>query len=169
MKILLILLFLISILLLYTMCSSRTERELSNKATIAEQEGASTLEEDTSPPNLEYAALGCFGKCPEFRLKVFENGKLTYEGIKNIEHIGLHMTLIEESLILPLARKAKAIGFEQLREEYLLQIPDMAQFEISYAGKTVKFHRRNAPEELLEIKKELDGLISRSKWEKVHK
>ena len=44
-----------------------------------------------------YGKTSCLGKCPVFDLYVYDDGKVTYNGIKNVEKKGIHAFKISKS------------------------------------------------------------------------
>lgn len=105
----------------------------------------------------------CFGKCEVYSL--FVNKKnLVFNGIKNIEPIGLFGIDFDKSSYDKLTNLFSSNNFIELEESYLSTLKDLQTISITYEGKSVKFHERNAPDGLKNVLKELESLVKSKDW-----
>lgn len=111
-----------------------------------------------------HAYGGCFGKCAEFELTIFENGEMEYLGIENVKMEGLHTAKISDEIILELKAKFAEVRFAEMEDEYLSNIADLPTISLEYRGKACDFHQRKAPKSLTPLLKFLEALIEGSQW-----
>lgn len=109
-------------------------------------------------------AGSCRGKCKAYEMELFESGKATLVPRRNMEQDSnreIELTKVDlESKI----RLFESNDFSSLESEYLSPAKDIQKFEITYEGKTVKFHKRRAPENLLKIWEELHQWVEETNW-----
>lgn len=60
---------------------------------------------------LYYGKTQCLGKCPVFDMYVFEDGKVIYEGLKNVELKGKHEFKLSLSEIKQIKQELETIAF----------------------------------------------------------
>ena len=87
---------------------------------------------------MEFEKTSCFGKCPSYKVQVFSNGAVFFEGRANVEHIGLYKSNVNDSFVYTIFQEADKIGFFGLSDQYPvdgLGIPDLP--------KTITFLKNN--------------------------
>nr|MDQ3101823.1 DUF6438 domain-containing protein [Bacteroidota bacterium] len=96
------------VVLLYTACKDR-EPVVTNSSAETYQENGGSMETTTGAGEVAASDApvpasdqkndslvfsiergACFGKCPFYRLHIYESGFATYEGLGNMEKMGLH-------------------------------------------------------------------------------
>ena len=100
----------------------------------------------------------CFGTCPVYKIKIYNSGKATYEGLKHVEKTGLHYLTISESEKNKILMKAKKIGFNNMKKEYTEKITDLPTTYIMIRKKMIKDYY-GAPTELKELEKNIEELF----------
>lgn len=60
---------------------------------------------------LYYGKTQCLGKCPVFDMYIFEDGKVIYEGLKNVELKGKHEFKLSFSEIKEIKQELETIAF----------------------------------------------------------
>ena len=107
-------------------------------------------------PKIALSQERCLGNCESFKLNIYKK-KVKYEGISNIEKKGFLSTSVKKITVDSLISIMTTNDFELLENEYLTNLRDLQTIKISYNGKTVTFHKREAPENLLVI---LESLVN---------
>lgn len=118
-------------------------------------------------PLISFTKGSCRGKCKVFSLTVFEDKTIQFEGVRNVEHIGKFQGKLSENQYKDLVSYFKTNDFETLEDDYQLAVKDLQKIEISYQGKMVKFHKRNAPDTLVSTMSKLDELVNQVDWTKM--
>ncbi len=71
------------------------------------------------------ARSACFGKCPFYRLFIYDSGYATYEGLGNVDRMGLHSTTIPAETRAQLIAEAEKAGFFEMKDEYDRPVTDI--------------------------------------------
>ena len=120
---------------------------------------------------ITYEKTACFGKCPVFTMTISgEKMKVMYNGNSAVDKIGNYEKNITEEELIKLKDAFEKYDFFGMKDEYSSQITDVPNRYVGYTfdGKTKKIKDRyNAPAELKEIEKLLDGIADSEGWEKV--
>ena len=100
----------------------------------------------------------CFGTCPVYKIKIYNSGKATYEGLKHVKKIGLHNLTISEGEKNIILTNEKKIGFSKMKDEYTEKITDLPTTYIMIQNKMIKDYY-GAPPELKELEKKIEELF----------
>ena len=100
----------------------------------------------------------CFGTCPVYKIKIYDSGKATYEGLRHVEKTGLHYLTISESEKNKILIEAKKIGFNKMKNEYTERITDLPTTYITIRKKIIKDYY-GAPTELKELENNIEELF----------
>jgi len=60
----------------------------------------------------------CFGKCPVYKMNIYNSGYATYEGIRNVEMLGTYSGKFTPQQMNELIASAEGISFFSLDENY---------------------------------------------------
>ena len=139
----------------------------------------STTGKSTMPSDIEQNVVAmlkrtpCFGKCPSYELKVFDNGTATYTGFAFVEKIGKFEAHVSNDFISRLQQEAAKSAFNAFSEKYpvdgstLTDIPST----ISYVRMGKKGNRvannYDAPKELMMFENWLENEIQNMEWKKL--
>ena len=110
---------------------------------------------------LSLKARSCRGKCKVFEFEAGSSGKAFYKGTKNISKIGKFSSQCDMEAFDQLFKEN---NFQDLEESYLSGAKDLQKFEIMYNAKTVVFHKRKAPQNLLDLLAALEAQIEAQEW-----
>lgn len=100
-------------------------------------------------PIIEIERTPCFGKCPVYILKIYENGNIDYNGVKNVARKGKETIQLNTKQHKNLTNRFKSLPFSDYKREYGKQIRDITYIYVTYKGKKIKMTLGSAPEELL--------------------
>ena len=117
---------------------------------------------------LYYEKTPCFGRCPIFKMTIYESGFATYDGINFVDNIGFHKATISNEKMGKIKDLLNAIGYFDLDDaydnEHIMDIPARI-IEARYSGKQKRILARyNVPEKLRDTMNELDKLFENTEW-----
>lgn len=101
----------------------------------------------------------CYGTCPSYKVFVFDNDSLTYEGMRHVAKEGKLSKKLPKGTINQLVKKFREENFFKFQNRYTSNVSDFPTTYISFTdiGITKKImDYYNAPESL----KQLENLIS---------
>jgi len=107
----------------------------------------------------------CFGKCKVYTFSGFENKRLAFNGVKNVDIIGPHTSNISSTVYDEIIAQLTAADLGSMENEYLSTAKDLPELELTFKGKTVRFHKRKAPEALRGVVDMLDEIAFAQAWE----
>jgi len=100
----------------------------------------------------------CFGRCPVFKIIIYNNGECLYNGIKFVKKSGEYNLKINEREVDEILSQAKEIGFDNLKNEYSERITDLPTTYIMINNKKIKDYY-GAPTELKDLEKLIEKII----------
>ena len=100
----------------------------------------------------------CFGRCPVFKIIIYNNGECLYNGIKFVKKSGEYNLKINEREVDEILSQAKEIGFDNLKNEYSERITDLPTTYIMINNKKIKDYY-GAPKELKELESLIESMI----------
>lgn len=122
----------------------------------------------------------CFGTCPVYKLTIYGNGDVIYEGsdfeargIKTVKISGIRTTTISKEKVRELVSEFDKINYLALAdsyEKYSITDAQTVITSITNEGKTktIKHYHgdRSAPEELTAIENKIDDMVNSDQWVK---
>jgi Domain of unknown function (DUF6438) len=113
----------------------------------------------------------CFGQCPVFKIQLFNDGKVVYEGRAFCKRMGTHKATASPELIKAIQQKASDIKYLSLNEKYpkgesmITDIPTTVSY-IKFGSESKMIHNNyDAPTELIEFERWLEQQFEGLKWE----
>ncbi len=104
----------------------------------------------------------CFGKCPNYKITIFNTGNVVYEGLQFAEKQGKFTKKLNKTQLIELEEQIEYLKIFALKNAYdskITDIPSCILF-INYKEKKKKIlDRDGAPEELKRFEKLIDALI----------
>ena len=103
---------------------------------------------------ISFEKTPCFGRCPVYKVRVYQSGFALYEGINFAEKMGMYSTVLTQAQIENIYQSAIEIGYFKLDAEYnnplITDLPSTIS-RINYNGKDHKIMARNNIPERLKI------------------
>ena len=96
----------------------------------------------------------CYGKCPAYSMSVFANGKVTFEGQRDVSKIGLYTKSIGADSVTALVKKFEDANVWHMEDTYPNIATDLPTTIVSYRkGSKYKMVKGiyKAPDSLLDI------------------
>ena len=146
-------------------CSCLFQKKASKDASTdngAEQEHVDTL----------FASIhrtACYGRCPSYKVEIYESGYAIYEGFKFVEKEGKYTAQLPANDLAYLMDKAKEIGYFQLNDKYDSNVTDLPVCTTSMKDDVRKtiYNRHQGPKELNAFQDLFDQLLDNQTWKKV--
>ncbi len=130
------------------------------------------VEKEVAPKDtlvISYERTPCFGRCPVFKVKVYESGFATYEGINFAEKLGLYSGRFTKEEIDAIYQSAVEIHYFDLESVYndpLISDLPSTKSKINWAGKSHKIDARfNIPAEVKAFHKNLEVTLLEHEWQ----
>lgn len=146
--------------------SQKTAEENPTKDTVVVMVEKPVTPKDTLVIAFEKTA--CFGRCPVYKVKVYQSGFATYEGLNFTEKMGLYSYQFSKPEIESIYQDALEIAYFELDAEYddkrITDLPSTIS-EINYKGKSHRVKARvEAPERLRNFHKNLAVTFQEKDW-----
>ena len=129
-----------------------------------------------TPTNLDEVVITlertvCFGTCPEYKLTIYGNGTVEYEGKRFVKIEGKRTIAISEEKIRQLFSEFKKIDYFSLNdsyEEFMATDMPSAFTSLTVDGKTktVRHYHGDfsAPKELTDLENKIDEIVNSNQW-----
>ena len=120
---------------------------------------------------LIFKRTGCFGKCPVFEVRIYDNRQATYHGMMHTARLGWYETEVSEAWIAEIKAATTQTAFFALEDFYPAGgtlIPDLPSTftTISMGGHEKTVHNNfDAPQALIELENWLEAAINSLPWQ----
>jgi Domain of unknown function (DUF6438) len=104
----------------------------------------------------------CFGKCPSYKLSIFNTGNVVYEGFTFAKKEGKHTKTLSKKQLTEIQDQIEAINLFEMNDKYASKITDIPStiLYVVYNGKKKKIlDRVGGPDELKRFEKLIDFLV----------
>ncbi|SRR5258707_2611540 len=126
---------------------------------------------DATPPQdviITVERTMCFGTCPDYRLSIYGNGKVVYEGHYYVRVEGTRTTYIPKRKVRELVAEFEKIGFYKFDDHYAIGVTDMPSVLITInlegKSKTIDIYGGRAPEEIMKLISQIEEAVKVSRW-----
>lgn len=115
----------------------------------------------------------CFGKCPVYKIAIYEGGYTKYYGDRFSDKLGVYDKTISKETFKMLVNAFEAANFYEYKDEYESNVPDAPIVLITYQSKksskkTVK-GKLERPQELKDLQVLLEDIASSDGWNLLEK
>ena len=104
----------------------------------------------------------CLGKCPNYKITIMNNGKVTYEGFDFTEKIGFYKKQLSAKQLSKIKKQIESIGLFEMENKYngkVTDIPAVSLFVIYKGNKKKIFDRYGGPKDLRDFEKLIDTIV----------
>jgi len=112
----------------------------------------------------------CYGTCPVYEMKIYSDGKVEYEGKRNVERIGKYIATISEEQMQKFVTVANEINYFKLEDKYDSPITDVPSttttLSVNGSAKSV-YRRADYPNKILRFEALFEDLFELLVWKKV--
>lgn len=113
----------------------------------------------------------CFGKCPAYKMEIYGNGKIVYEGLRDVANIGKYTGSTTTDKINQLLTKAKEIGYMEFNDSYenklVTDLPSTTTVILLDGVYKKIYTRYDTPEKLRAFQKYFDELFKDVEYTKI--
>lgn len=109
----------------------------------------------------------CFGKCQAYKMTIYTDGFVEYEGFSSVDMIGKYTTTVGSKTLKAFRSQAIAIGFMEMKDKYDGMVTDLPSATTAIVVDGVKkevYRRFDYPKRILTFEKYFDDLLSSQKW-----
>ena len=112
----------------------------------------------------------CFGFCPIYKLTVYGNGKVVYEGKRFVKVTGTRTTTISQTAVRKLIADFQKLNYFKLQDSYTGGHTDapsaITSLTIGKKQKIVNHYLAspNAPTQLTELENKIDAVVNSKQW-----
>ncbi|MFC1983055.1 DUF6438 domain-containing protein [Chloroflexota bacterium] len=113
----------------------------------------------------------CFGVCPVYTLTIYGDGRVVYEGMRNVRIEGTRTTTINEDSIKQLIAEFQKIDYFSLKDSYeernATDMPSAyTSLTVDGKTKTVRHYHGDfsAPKKLTELENKIDQIVHADQW-----
>ncbi len=125
---------------------------------------------ESNSPSIQLRTTGCRGKCPVYKIDIYDNGLVRYFGSENVPRIGEYSKKISKSDVRNLKQAFLDAKFFDLENEYTERVTDLDTKYLSfhYKGQTKTIrHYLGGPQELKNLENLVESIAnSDDGWEK---
>ncbi len=110
----------------------------------------------------------CFGRCPEYTVELFKNGRIVYTGKKNVAVIGLSETTIEQATMSAFLKQVSKNKINTCKNVYKALASDLPRLNFTFMlnGKTKSIkNAESGPAYLVTIGRMVDSIVQSAQWE----
>lgn len=124
----------------------------------------------TQPVMLTLERTPCFGFCPIYKLTVYGNGKVVYEGHRFVKVTGTRTTTISPKAVKQLVSEFQRIQYFKLQDSYAGGHTDapsaITSLVLGKQQKTVShdLSSPHAPAKLTELENKIDAVVNSKQW-----
>ena len=112
----------------------------------------------------------CYGSCPTYKMTIYSDRSVEYEGIRAVELIGKYTSTISQKEYDQFIETAEFIEYMNLEDVYDGPITDIPGTRTSIVIEGVRkevYRRYQYPKRILKFEELFDNVIKSAKWEKV--
>jgi hypothetical protein len=133
------------------------------------------------PPPIDYDTVlvasllrtPCFGKCPNYEIRLYASGYATYEGLRFVDSLGRFEARVDKALVKAVRQQANAINYFSLADRYPTEGRGIEDFPLCvtyFREENIRkfvYNRNDAPRNLVQYEKFFDGLFQQVDWKKI--
>jgi len=104
----------------------------------------------------------CFGKCPAYKVIIFNTGKVVYEGFSHTKYIGKHSKQITKKQLKEIKKMMDEINILEMKDVYDTEATDFPSTILFFVDNNTKkkiLDRVDAPAELKQFEKLIDFIV----------
>ncbi len=163
------------------MAEYKTKREAEKQAEEVAAQAATNGGTEAAPTELlqmaqdsllfQFERRPCFGRCPVYKIMIFESGYTTYQGVNFVDYMGYYYSRIPQAEVASIYAKIAEVDFFSLEDKYdnenITDLPSMI-FRANAMGQDKRIIARyEVPDALIDLGKEIDAMFAETEWQPV--
>lgn len=106
--------------------TQKAKTQKASKKAAAEEARLNALKaKNEAGPVLAFERTRCFGKCPAYVMQVFADGRVAYEGRRDVPVIGSKEFKLSTAAVADMLRTAQEAHFDQFQDRYSQNTSDL--------------------------------------------
>jgi Domain of unknown function (DUF6438) len=104
----------------------------------------------------------CYGTCPAYKVIIFENDSLTYEGMSHVVKEGFISKKLPQGTVNQLIEKFRGVNFFKFQNQYTSNVTDFPTTYISFTDKGITkkiMDYYKAPDSLKQLETLINDLV----------
>jgi hypothetical protein len=104
----------------------------------------------------------CYGTCPSYKVVIFENDSLSYEGMRHVAKEGIISKQLPKGTVNQLVEKFRSANFFKFQNQYTSNMSDFPTTYISFTDKGITkkiMDYYKAPESLRQLEMLISDLV----------
>ena len=174
MKVAILILTVFAALVAFTSCDQKKAQQTTTdvKETVPDHPGTKPEKPKEVYQMVGYQKTACYGKCPVYQVKLYNDGTAIWEGKRFVDRMGEYKAKVSKATLDAIKQKAYDVGYFDFYEKYPVKhrVADLPS-TITYmrVGDVVKSvnNTHEGPEKLAEFEKYLEEVIAKLEWVKV--
>lgn len=121
----------------------------------------------TGTPLLSLQRGACFGRCPVYRVQVYDDGTLEFVGERFVASLGTSSAQLDAAALATLRARVEGSSFSRWKQRYTRPtVTDLPTVQLSWKGRTIVHAQgdRSAPPDLTRLEDDLDVLLDTARW-----
>jgi hypothetical protein len=119
----------------------------------------------------------CFGTCPVYRVSLWNDGRIAFDGRRHVAHQGAAAGSVEPAVVDSLLAELVGAGYFELDTAYVYQSPGCGRYatdspsvitSVTARGRTRRIQHdygcQDAPAELGRLERRIDEVAGSSRW-----
>ena len=109
----------------------------------------------------------CFGKCPVYKMEIYKNGKVMYEGKRFAKKLGKYSKMLTSKELTEIHGVIKSANFFSFDSIYPTELSDLSAVTIYHSDGTNHksvFGKENRPPALMQIQYALEKIVNSDGW-----
>ncbi len=109
----------------------------------------------------------CFGRCPEYQVEVFSDGRVRFEGRRHVATVGEAVGQLDAAQLSALEARFEAARFTDFAGRYeRADTTDLPVVVLAYQGRAVRhaLGDSSAPAALTQLEDDVDTLLGTARW-----
>jgi len=116
---------------------------------------------------------GCYGRCPIYKVEIYEGGYVKFYGEKFIDKLGIYEKQLDKASYQELIQKFKDANFYEFKDNYESMIPDAALIKLSYHDKKNPLKtisgKSERPKVIKDLQLDIEKLVAAFDWKVIEK
>jgi len=116
----------------------------------------------------------CYGKCPSYEVKLYDDGTIKYNGKANVKNIGYYIAYTSKQAIVNIQTKAEEIGYFGMKKQYpasgqpqIYDVPQVTTF-IKIGDKEHRItNRHDGPAVLFKLEDYIEQQLENLDWKPI--
>lgn len=116
---------------------------------------------------------GCFGRCPIYKVEIYDNGYVKFYGEKYIDKLGIYEKQLDKPSFNELLQKFNQAKFFEYDDNYESLVPDAALIKLSFKDKKNPMKtitgKSERPKVIKDLQLDIEKIVAAFDWKVIEK